>query len=187
LLDRYPDLRLLPGCEWERLGVPTLFGLLFGAASRHFASVQLAALAGILSVGGVADPGITKGDYCIRTLLNLMRERFGIATPQAITVDMWDAWGRDAALMRTLTNQIGKYAAAVNYHTPAYVERLSHEDQARIRHLLLPPLPHQFRERFVPMAEHPCGAATQAQSQNRRTQRVRNRDPGAHARTLPLH
>jgi hypothetical protein len=83
-----------------------------------------------------------------------MRERFGIATPHAITVEMWEEWGRDADLMRTLTNQIAEYAAAVNYHTPAYVERLSHEDQARIQHLLLPPLPRQFRERFVPMAEH---------------------------------
>jgi len=53
--------------------------------------------------------------------------------------------------MRTLTNKIAKYAAAANYHTPAYVERLSHGEQVRIRHLLLPRLHHQFRDRFVLM------------------------------------
>jgi hypothetical protein len=67
---------------------------------------------------------------------------------------MWEEWGRDTDLIRTLTNQIAKYAAAVNFHTPAYVERLSHADKARTAHLLLPPLPHHFRERYVPMAEH---------------------------------
>jgi hypothetical protein len=122
-----------------------VFGLLFGAASRHFANVELAALAGILSSAGVTHLHIINGDHCIRTVLNLMQERFGIATPHTITVDIWEEWGRDADLMRTLTNQIAKYAAAANYHTPAYVERLSQEDQARIRHLLLPPLPRQFR------------------------------------------
>jgi hypothetical protein len=108
--------------------------------------------AGILISAGVTHIRIINGDHCIRTVLNLMRERFGIATPHAISVEMWEEWGRDADLMRTLTNQIAEYAAAVNYHTP--VERLSHEDQARIQHLLLPPLPRQLRERFVPMAEH---------------------------------
>jgi hypothetical protein len=67
---------------------------------------------------------------------------------------MWEEWGRDTDLMRTLPNQISKYAAAVNYHTGNYVERLSREDQARVRHLLLPPLPRQFRDRFVPVAAY---------------------------------
>ena len=88
MFDRYPDLHLLPGCDWERLSVPTVFGLLFGAASRHFANVQLAARAGILSSAGVTHIRIINGDHCIRTVLNLMRERFGIATPHAITVEM---------------------------------------------------------------------------------------------------
>ena len=94
-------------CEGE-LSVATVFGLLFGAASRHFADVQLAALAGILSTTGVTHLHIINGDHCIRTVLNLMQERFGIATPHAITVDIWEEWGRDADLMRTLTNQIAK-------------------------------------------------------------------------------
>ena len=114
LFDRYPDLHLLPGCDWERLSVTTVFGLLFGAASRHFANVQLAARAGILISAGVTHIRSINGDHCIRTVLNLIRERFGIATPHAITVEMWEEWGRDADLMRTLTNQIAEYAAAVN-------------------------------------------------------------------------
>src|SRR5258708_25286794 len=56
LLDRYPDLHLLPGCDWERLGVPTVFSLLFGAPSRHFANVQLAALAGLPASAGRLRP-----------------------------------------------------------------------------------------------------------------------------------
>jgi hypothetical protein len=55
--------------------------------------------------------------------------------------------------MRTLTDRVGKYAAAVNVHLGDYRERLSREDQAHVEHLLLPPLPKQFRQRFVPSAE----------------------------------
>ena len=154
LLERYPDLRLLPGCDWERLSVGTVFGLLFGAASDHFANVQLAALAAIVSTTGVSRAYLVDADRYVRIMLNLLQERFGIKTPQEITVDMWETWGRDTALMRRLTQPISRYAAAVNYHTPAYVEQLTHEEHARIRHLLLPPLPVHFRERFVPTAEH---------------------------------
>jgi hypothetical protein len=71
-----------------------------------------------------------------------------------ITLEMWEAWGSDIDVMRTQTGPISKYAAAVNFHTPAYVERLSPADRVRIGHLLLPPLRRHFRERFVPMAEH---------------------------------
>src|SRR5207245_2020886 len=59
----------------------------------------------------------------------------------------------DRDMMRTLTDRVGKYAAAVNVHLGDYRERLSHEDRARVEHLLLPPLPKQFRQRFVPSAE----------------------------------
>jgi hypothetical protein len=55
--------------------------------------------------------------------------------------------------MRTLADRIGTYAAAVNLHLGDYRERLSREDQAHVDHLLLPPLPKQFRQRFVPVAE----------------------------------
>src|SRR5207302_7946717 len=43
--------------------------------------------------------------------------------------------------------------AAVNLYLGDYHERLSPEDQACVGHLLLPPLPKQFRQRFVPGAE----------------------------------
>lgn len=154
LLGRYPDLRLLPRCDWERLSVGTVFGLLFGAASGHFANVQLASLAGIVSTTGVARSYLVDAERDVRIVLNLLEERFGIKTPQEMTLDMWETWGRDTALMRQLTHPISRYAAAVNYHTPAYVEQLSPEEHARIRHLLLPPMPVHFRERFVPTAEH---------------------------------
>ncbi len=154
LLDRYPDLRLLPGCDWERLGVTTVCCLLYGAASRHFANLQLAAVTGILGIAGVSRAYTIDADHCVRSVLDLMQKRYGITATDEITLEMWEARGRDIDVMRTLTNQIAKYAAAVNFHTPAYVERLSRADKARIGHLLLTPLPHHFRERFVPMAEH---------------------------------
>ena len=154
LLERYPDLRLLPGCDWERLGVTTVYCLLYGAASRHFANLQLAALMGILTTVGVTRAYKLDADHCVRTVLNLMRKRYGIRMPHDISLEMWEEWGRDTDLMRTLTDKIAKYAAGVNFHTPAYVERLSKPDKDRIAHLLLPPLPHHFRERYVPMAEH---------------------------------
>ena len=47
--------------------------------------------------------------------------------------------------------RLRKYAAAVNHHLGDYRERLSREDLAHIGHLLLPPLPKQFRYRFVPV------------------------------------
>jgi hypothetical protein len=109
---------------------------------------------GILSLAGVTRAYIVDADHCVRTVLNLMQKGNGIATPHDITLEMWEEWGRDIDLMRTLTNQIAKYASAVNYHMPAYVERLSQSDHTGIGHLLLPPLPRHFRERFVPMAEH---------------------------------
>src|SRR5207249_4630624 len=63
--------------------------------------------------------------------------------------------------MRTLTARLRKYAAAVNHHVAAYRERLSSEEQLRISHLLLPPLPKQFRQRFVPAAEQRAAAQRQ--------------------------
>jgi hypothetical protein len=41
----------------------------------------------------------------------------------------------------------------VNLYLGNYRERLSREDQAHVDHLLLQPLPKQFRQRFVPVAE----------------------------------
>jgi hypothetical protein len=118
LLERYPELLILPNCDWDRLSVTTVFGLLFGASSRHFARIELATLAGILTTAGVSTAYMIDGEHCMRAVLNLIKHRFGIGTPHAITLDMWEEWGRDIDLMRTLPNQVAKYAAAVNYHTP---------------------------------------------------------------------
>jgi len=100
-------------------------------------------------------------DGAIRTVLDLVQRRFGISAPQAITLDVWETWGRDTDLMRTLTLRLRKYAAAVNHHVADYRERLSREDRARIDHLLLSPLPKQFRQRFVPEAEQRAAAQRQ--------------------------
>jgi hypothetical protein len=51
VLERYPELRALPNCDWRLLSVGSVFGILFGATSRHFAQVELAALARHLGVG----------------------------------------------------------------------------------------------------------------------------------------
>src|SRR5207249_9675762 len=91
----------------------------------------------------------------------LLQQRFGITTTQAITREMWEAWGRDTDHMRTLITRLRKYAAAVNHHLGDYRERLSREDLARIGHLLLPPLPKQFRYRYVPEAEQKAAAQRQ--------------------------
>src|SRR6266699_1786343 len=42
VLERYPELCILPNCDWERLSVRTTFGILFGETSRHFAHLELA-------------------------------------------------------------------------------------------------------------------------------------------------
>jgi hypothetical protein len=170
LLDRYPDLDLLPGCDWDGLGVTTVFGLLYGAASRHFANLQLAALAGIVSSEGVSRAYIVDADHCVRTVLSLMQKGYRITTPHDITLDMWEEWGCDTDRMRSLTNQIAKYAAAVNYHTPAYVERLSEQDQGPrsppTAAATAPPIPRSLR----PDGRAPCRTATQAQGQDGRPQ-----------------
>ena len=186
MLDRYPDLHLLPSCDWERLSVTTVFRLLYGAASRHFASVQLAALAGIL---------ISAGVHCI-SASSMETIAFGAcstccsngsasATPHAITVEMWEAVGPRHGPHADAHEAACGSTPPRSTITSAYLERLSREDQAASQHLLLPPLPKQFRERFVPMAEHRA-AQRRTQSQNRRRQRVRNGHPGAHAGALSL-
>src|SRR6266581_2498856 len=158
VLERYPELCILPNCDWERLSVRTTFGILFGETSRHFAHLELAALAGILASAGITPAYVLEMDGAIRTVLDLLQQRFGITTAQEITLDVWEAWGRDTDLMRTLTMRLRKYAAAVNHHLGDYRERLSREDLAHIGHLLLPPLPKQFRYRFVPEAEQKAAA-----------------------------
>jgi hypothetical protein len=153
VLERYPELCALPNCDWQRLSVHTAFSVLFGESARHYAKLELAALAGVLTSAGVSAMYAKELGIAVRRVLNLVQQRFGIATPRAITPDVWEAWGRDKDLMRALADRVGKYAAAVNVHLGNYRERLSRDDQVRIDHLLLPPLPKQFRQRFVPVAE----------------------------------
>ncbi len=153
VLERYPDLRALPSCDWLRLSVQASFSVLFGESARHYAKLELAALAGILASAGVSAAYAKELEIAARRVLELLRLAFGIATPRAITLDVWEAWGHDTELTLTLTDRVAKYAAAVNLYQGGYRERLSTEDQAQVGHLLLPPLPKQFRQRFVPVAE----------------------------------
>src|SRR5436190_10852805 len=92
LLERYPDLRFLPGCDWGRLGVTTVYCLLYGAASRHFANLQLAALMGILGTAGVTRAYSIDADHCVRSVLDLMHKCYGITTSHDITLEMWEEW-----------------------------------------------------------------------------------------------
>src|SRR6516164_6468515 len=50
VLDRYPELRALPNCDWQLLSARASFSVLFGESARHYANLQLAALAGILAL-----------------------------------------------------------------------------------------------------------------------------------------
>jgi hypothetical protein len=158
VLERYPQLRALPKCDWQRLSVHATFSILYGESSRHFARLELATLAIVLASAGITVQYAVEVDSCARSLLDLLQHRFGITTAQEITLEVWEAWGRDTDLMRRQTTRLRKYAAAVNHHLGDYRERLSREDLARIGHLLLPPLPKQFRYRFVPEAEQQAAA-----------------------------
>lgn len=153
VLERYPDLHGLPNCNWQQLSVRSAFSVLYGESSRHFARLQLAALAGIVATAGVTAAYATDMDFSVRTVLDLLQRQFGMTTPQAITLDVWEAWGRNTSLMQTLTTRLRKYAAAVNHHLGDYRERLNREELTRVDQLLLPAMPKQFRYRFVPEAE----------------------------------
>jgi hypothetical protein len=153
VLERYPELLALPNCDWQRLSLPASFSVLFGEAARHYAHLQLAALAGILASTGVSVVYAKDLDIAVRCVLDRLRHRFGMTTPRAITLDVWEDWGRDTDLMRTLHIYVAKYASAVNLYQGDYYERLTSEDQGSVGHLLLPPFPKQFRQRFVPGTE----------------------------------
>jgi hypothetical protein len=153
VLERYPELRALPNCNWDRLSVRSAFSVLYGESSRHFARVELTALAVIVASAGVTPAYAIDMDFAVRSVLDLLQQQFGISTPQAITLDVWEAWGRNTSLMQTLAIQLRKYAAAVNHHLADYRERLSPRELTRVGHLLVPAMPKQFRFRFVPEAE----------------------------------
>ena len=151
--ERYPELRFLPNCDWHQLSTRSVFSILFGESSRHFARLQLAALAGIVASAGVSAAYAIEMDVAVRSVLDQMQQQFGISTPHAVTLDVWEAWGRNTRLMQTLAIRLRKYAAAVNHHLADYRERLNPEVLRSVDHLLLPPMPKQFRYRFVPEAE----------------------------------
>ena len=153
VLERYPELQALPSCDWRPLSVHECFSVLFGATAHHYARLEVAALTGVLRSAGVSAAYAEELEIAVRRVLTVVQHRFGIATPRAITPDVWEAWGRDLGPMPSLSDRVGKYAAAVNLHLGDYRERLSREDRARVDHLLLPPLPKQFRQRFIPVAE----------------------------------
>ena len=54
VLDRYPELRALPNCDWQLLSARASFSVLFGESARHYAHLELAALAGILASAGIS-------------------------------------------------------------------------------------------------------------------------------------
>src|SRR5712692_2889413 len=134
VLERYPELRALPSCDWQRLSLQASFRVLFGGSAHHYAHVELAALAGVVASAGVSAVYARELEFSARRVLDLLQQRFGITTPRAITLDVWEAWGRDTDLMRTLTDRVAKYSAAVNLYLGDYRERLSPEDQAYIGH-----------------------------------------------------
>jgi hypothetical protein len=49
VLERYPQLRALPNCDWQRLSVQATFSILYGESSRHFARLELATLGIVLA------------------------------------------------------------------------------------------------------------------------------------------
>jgi hypothetical protein len=85
VLERYPELDGLPNCDWHQLSARACFSILFGESSRHFAHVELALLAGVLASAGVAPGYAFDVDSCVRSVLDLLQQRFGITTAQAIT------------------------------------------------------------------------------------------------------
>ena len=92
----------------------------------------MAALSGVLASAGVSAAYAKELEIAARRVLELVRQAFGIATPRAITLDVWEAWGRDTDMTGTLADRVGKYAAAVNLYQGDYCERLSNEDRRRL-------------------------------------------------------
>jgi hypothetical protein len=123
VLEQYPELREMPLVDWERLSYWPAYSVLYGAASRHFARVQLAALQGILLWTGATPHYLRLTDTAIRHLLELLQSQFGIETPADLTFDLWERLARDAELIRT-----------------------KHQ---RIEHLLLPAVPKLFHRHLT--------------------------------------
>jgi hypothetical protein len=99
---------------------------------------------------------------------------------------VWEAWGRDTDLMRTLTIRLRKYAAAVNHHLGDLPRAAEPRGSGASR-----PSAAAAATEAVPPAVRPRGRAAcrgpaTTQSKNRRRQRVCHSDPGADAGALPV-
>ena len=88
VLERYPELRPLPSCDWQRLSLQASYRVLFGASARHYAQLELAALTGVLASAGVSNEYVEQLDFAVRCLLNRLRHRFGLVTTPAISLDI---------------------------------------------------------------------------------------------------
>ena len=83
VLERYPELRALPNCDWQRLSLRAAFSILFGESARHSAHLELAALAGVLASAGVsAVYALRTGAHGAAACSTSIQHRFGITTPQ---------------------------------------------------------------------------------------------------------
>jgi len=107
---------------------------------------------GILASAGCSKGYLDHADMCIRNVLNNVHQTFEIATAHSITLDIWEAWGRDTHLMGKLSTQISAYSAVVNGYLSAYRERLTPPEHLRLDRFLLPPMPKQFLHKYVPLA-----------------------------------
>jgi hypothetical protein len=68
------ELREMPLVDWERLSSWPAYSVLYGAASRHFARVHLAALQGILLRTGASPHYVRTTDTSIRHFLGLAQK-----------------------------------------------------------------------------------------------------------------
>jgi hypothetical protein len=149
VLDGYPELREMPLVDWERLSYWPAYSVLYGAASRHFARVQLAALQGILLWTGATPHYLRLTDTAIRHMLELVQRHFGVTTPADLTFDLWERLARDTDLVRTKHQWIRWYISVVQRHVLPCREQLTHEETQRIEHLLLPPVPKLFHRHLT--------------------------------------
>jgi hypothetical protein len=138
VLERYPDLRGMPLVDWERLSTWATYSVLYGAASRHFAAVHLAALQGILLWTGATEHYLRLTDTAVRHTLGLVQKDFGVATPADVTFDLWEHVARDTELLRTKHHWIRWYISVLQRHVLPYREQLTREQARRVEHLLLP-------------------------------------------------
>src|SRR5437870_7609997 len=78
VLERYPELRALPSCDWRRLSVQASFSVLFGESARHYAKLELAALSGVLASVGVSAAYAKELEIAARRVLKLIQLGSGI-------------------------------------------------------------------------------------------------------------